>query len=168
VPDIQPGDITEKVWVIGSRRHFVKDSCSFFFECDCCYSEMIINADSTYYAHDYCVQNESISYGRVSISTDTLTLNSSGHCTTSIYNEELIEGDTITPEYTYTDTVFPASTNRFLATKCGNQLVFQQIDGAEFIALTASDYANAIKDLKQDSIFKRLEGLMRPLGMSPR
>jgi|LakMenE18May11ns_1017448.scaffolds.fasta_scaffold9856914_2 hypothetical protein len=168
VPDIQSGDITEKVWVSGNKRHFVQDSCSFYFECDCCYSDMIINADSTYYAHDYCVQNESISYGRFSISADTLTLHSSGHCTTSIYNEERIEGDTITPEYTYTDTVFPASTNRFLATKCGNQLVFQQIDGTEFIALTASDYANAIKDLKQDSIFKRVERLKRPIGMSAR
>jgi hypothetical protein len=46
--------------------------------------------------------------------------------------------------------------------------VFQQIDGTEFIALTASDYANAIKDLKQDSIFKRVERLKRPIGMSAR
>ena len=168
VTDIQSGDITERVWISGNKLHFVENSCSFYFECDCCYSEMIINADSTYYAHDFCLQNESISYGRLSISADTLTLYSSGHCTTSIYNDERIEGDTITPEYTYTDTVFPASTNRFLATKCGNQLVFQQIDGAEFIALTASDYSNAIKDLKQDSIFRRVERLKRTVGNSAR
>src|SRR5690606_13569867 len=47
-------DLQEKIFEIGSVTHFT-DTCSFYFECDCCSGELIFNADSTFYYKDYCM-----------------------------------------------------------------------------------------------------------------
>jgi hypothetical protein len=162
--DIQSSDINERLFRTGDKSHFVFDSCSFYFECDCCFGDIVFNSDSTFYAHDYCELEESYTYGRLSTIGNTLTLYYSGHCTSSTYNEARGQDDKISPEYFYTDTILPPSTCKFLATKCGDKIIFQQIDGTEFLEQDESNYLKVLTELKKDTIFKRIVRLKQTAG----
>lgn len=77
------------------------DSCSFYFECDCCFADIYFNSDKTFYVHDYCVEEESYSRGQFEIYGDTILLTYSGHWVSTIYNEAREENDSISPKFFY-------------------------------------------------------------------
>jgi hypothetical protein len=162
--DIQLSQFSKKVFNSGDKRHFVPDSCSFYFECDCCFSDLLFNPDSTFYIHDYCLYEESYSQGRFSISGNTITLIYSGQTTSSTYNEGRMENDTLSPEFFYKDTLCNPTSIKFLANKCGPNLVLTQIGGDEYMTEIIANYNTALETMKKGGFIKKLDSLKQIAG----
>lgn len=147
-------DLSGKVFISGDRRHFISDSCVFYFECDCCSGSIIFNPDSTFYSHDLCIPEDSYSTGRFSVCGTTLTLHYSGYCISSFSNEETDQDNTTSSERYLRDTVIAPSTISYSMTTCGDHLLFQQISGDELLAINKSGYFETPVQFKLDSVFR--------------
>lgn len=152
-------DLERKVFEIGNKGHFVKDSCSFYFECDCCFANIYFNSNKTFYVHDFCVEEESYSHGQFQIYGDTVILNYSGYWTSTIYNEARQENDSISPKFFYKDTIIPSFTKKFLSKKCGQNSVLIQTNGEEFAVETKGSYKKCIGVMEKIGEIRKLDSL---------
>ena len=156
---IKMTDLQEKVFEIGSTTHFT-DSCSFYFECDCCSGELIFDPDSTFYYKDYCVETISVAVGLYVIESNILYLKYSGRWVSKIYNLEN-ETDTSAIDYIMTDTLVTPVTFRYSPTVCNNRVKLVGLENEEFAIDTDLDYREAVGLLNQDGFIDRLRNMKR-------
>lgn len=164
ITNCKRSDLERKVFEIGDKRFFLKDSCSFYFDCDCCFSELYFNANKTFYVHDYCVEEQSYCQGQFQIFGDTVVLIYSGYWTSTIYNEARQENDSLSPKFFYKDTIKPSFTTRFLTKKCGRNIVLTQTDGEEFAVETKGSYEKCIEVMEMTGDIRKLDSLEQTVG----
>lgn len=121
IPEFEISDLANKVFEIGSKTHFT-NSCSFYFECDCCAGELLFNKDFTFFYLDYCMSNESVRKGTYQIDNGKLVLNYGTALVSKISNEENhIENSN--NEYVISDSTLEQTTNHFLVSRCDERLL---------------------------------------------
>ena len=130
---IKPTDLAGRIFEVGSKSDFT-DSCSFYFECDCCYGNLIFNSDSTFYNEDICVADLTMTIGKYSIWENVLTLQYSGKYVSRIYNWDY-DTDTTVTQYFYKDTVLQPVTKKYLAYSCNSKMLFKNDEPADEIML---------------------------------
>ena len=80
-------DLQEKVFEMGSVTHFT-DTCSFYFECDCCSGDLIINNNGTFYYVDHCMSDQTVRIGKYSMTDKVITFDFGSNCVSKVYNYE--------------------------------------------------------------------------------
>ncbi len=152
-------DFSNRVFDIGDATHFT-DTCSFYFECDCCSGLLLFNKDSTFYYKDYCVTDISIGTGTYSIKNNLFSLNFDGRKVSDIYNMEYDLDSTVT-EYTKRDTLIESLVTRYSLELCGNRKKLVNLDKSVIAIETSSDYQKEIYFLQNNGYLKRLNQLKR-------
>lgn len=105
----------------GSSYHFLQDSCSFYYECDCCAGLYIFNEDSTFYSIDYCMSDESIRQGKYSIDKFNLKLQFDKWVLNKKYNEDYEKDLTAIPYFYIKKEMNPIELHYFIS-KCGDKI----------------------------------------------
>ncbi len=136
-----------KVFEMGGEQHLT-DSCTFSFECDCCFSHLIFNYDSSFLMLDYCVDENTLKYGKYAIMDSTIILNFDGKSIIREYNYAY-ETDTTVEMYNTKITLIKPYTFNLLPEKCNNQTFFREPDSRELLSETSLDYHTEIEDLKK-------------------
>jgi len=62
---------------IGEKTH-VTPECAFFFECDCCFNQVLFTSDSTFIVVSPCTEETSVSHGRYEVIDNAIYLRYSG------------------------------------------------------------------------------------------
>ena len=151
---INVADLKKKIFDIGSKTHFT-DTCAFYFECDCCSGDLIFNNDSTFYLKDYCVSDETVTFGHYSITNNIISLDYSGLYVSKTQNE----ADTSQISYFETDTVIKPISLKYIPSLCNDKIMLTEQNGKELAISTHSEYDSAIKQLKADNFIDRLKKL---------
>lgn len=154
---------TSQLYTTGNATHFT-DSCQFYFECDCCAGDLILNSDSTFYSIDYCMADQSVSYGTYSKSADNLTLFFSGICVSKVYNWEN-EVDSSVVDYFINDTVYKAFSVKFDVKNCNDhEMLVHQGENSNEIAIETQVYSDKpMSELVDRSILNKIKGLENAL-----
>jgi hypothetical protein len=156
---ISYADLQGKVFEIGRLTHFT-DTCSFYFECDCCAGDLVFNSDRTFYIINHCMSDKSLASGGYSLNGSTLTLNLSGICVSRKYNWEN-ESDTSAVDYFITDTIVSPSLLTYTTSLCNNKIKLTRNDLKEIAILTNSNYAKFLELLNNEKFIGRLEELKK-------
>lgn len=125
--------LNEKVFSIGSKSHFT-DSCTFYFECDCCSGDLIFNGDSTFYYKDYCVADIAVTKGKYLIADNILSLEYSGRYVSRIYNWDY-DTDSSSAEYSITDTIIEPFRQQYLITLCRSKIKLTEAQNLDLCAI---------------------------------
>jgi|GEM_PF-5280775 hypothetical protein len=154
-------DIIQKVYSIGNSAYFT-DSCSFYFECDCCKGELALNPDSTYYLVTYCLNKSTLSSGRFRLNRDSLTLVSDGVSVSRIYNEwQMVDSTAV--KYIYSDSVEFSNTSLYKLSECGSKVkmvtTFHRMYAKQIAIEEEKDYTHFLLNLEADGLMKRLNTL---------
>lgn len=152
---ILTGDLKRKIFEIGSKTHFT-DTCAFYFECDCCSGNLVLNSDQTFYEIDHCMADESLLHGQYSFEDDTLTLDFDGICVRREYNWEN-EADTSAVDFLITDTVLESFTQLYYTTQCENRIQLAKIGGDGIGIETSMKYSQFQEDLQNQQLLGRLK-----------
>ena len=154
---VEPLDLQNKMFDIGDKSHFT-DSCSFYFECDCCSGNLIFNSDSSFYYKSYCVADVSFTNGQYSISNDTISLHFSGHSTTEAYNWDH-EIDSSAVEYYITDTTFTPTTYNYRVELCNGKLKLINLEYKEIAIQSDNEGQLTVDEFISDPLFDNLKKL---------
>ena len=157
--DLSISHFTNKVFEFGSSTHFT-DECDFYFECDCCSGDLIFNSDSTFYAIDYCMSDQSISEGNYAIRDNMLILKYSGVCVSEKYNWEN-EMDTSAIDYFIKDTINAPLNIEFYAQFCNDKLklVYENESKKSFVIESKKPYKESINHLSSKGFIQRIKSL---------
>lgn len=148
-------NLAGQIFEVGSKADFT-DSCSFYFECDCCYGHLVFNPDSTFYNQDVCVADLAMTIGKYSFANNTLTLEYSGRYISQIYNWDH-ETDTTLNEYSYTDTTIQPFVKKYLAYSCNAKIAFEGQESAnEIILQIKNDYSKMFFLWENENILGKL------------
>lgn len=141
-----------KVFKNGKLTDFT-DSCKFYFECDCCFGEMIFKPDSNFYYLEYCMSDIAVPRGKYVIKNNQLVLKYSGLIRSKEYNWEH-ELDSTQIEFFLKDTTVTSWIHTYEIQSCNNKLAFISKNTEEtFILLeTKDDFKEGINYLKEDGL----------------
>ncbi len=137
--------LTNKVFDYGSKTHLT-DTCSFYFECDCCSAELMFFKDNSFYMLDYCESDVTLTHGTFEISPTHVDLHFSGHSTTKAYNWEYEAGNSTIP-YVFKDTTTAAQSFRFNSLLCNNKVFLEA--GSEALIEADKDPQELIGKIEQ-------------------
>jgi len=101
---------------------FLKDSCTFYFECDCCSAILIFYDEETFYSFVQCVEKTAVTRGTYSINNDEIEFR---YCGVTAYKEEI---DTVGIIYSGSNIIYSEKVSSpFIRTekidKCGDKIV---------------------------------------------
>ena len=146
---------------------FLKDSCSFYFECDCCSETLIFYNEETFYSFIQCVEKTSVTKGTYSINNDEIEFR---YCGVTAYKEEI---DTVGIIHSGRNIIYSEEVrDPFILTekidKCGDKIILidkehkqrciqleKQVSGYEIF----DDYYIERLDLLEVKYFDLLENL---------
>jgi len=165
--DIQMADLQNVVFETGSNHHST-DTCAFYFECDCCAGKLTFNPDSTFYALDFCMADETMTTGTYSITDKILTLAYNGVCVSKEYNWAR-ESDSTAVEFIMKDTLVSAFSTKYYAKLCNDKRMLVQIendpkDEAEVAIATKEKKSVFMRHLKEEAFLARSEKLKKKLA----
>jgi len=141
-----------KVFEYGRLTDFT-DTCKFYFECDCCFGEMIFKPDSNFYYLEYCMLDVSVPSGKYTIEKNQLILNYSGYIRSKEYNWER-EVDSTQIEFFLKDTIVTPWIHTYDIKSCNNQIAFISKTTEETYILleTQGDYQKGVQHLKEEAL----------------
>ena len=148
-----------RIFEMGSKTHFT-DTCAFYFECDCCSGDLVLNPDQTFYEIDHCMVDKSLLHGQYKFKNDTLTLNFDGICVKREYNWEN-EVDTSAVDFFVTDTIFEPFTHQYYSTQCDSRTQLTRISGDQMGVEVYKDFSKFQKDLQNQGLIGRLKKIKR-------
>ena len=104
------------------------DSCTFYFECDCCFGDLTF-AKSRFTYVDWCIETTSTVSGNVLFENDMIILVSDSLRSMKEYNY-LHDEDETQPEYYEYDTLMQPFRAEFFTGTCNNKLVMVSKDNS--------------------------------------
>jgi hypothetical protein len=144
--------MTDLVFEMGSKTHYT-DTCAFYFECDCCSGDLILNADSSFLEVDNCMSNRTLLFGEFEFEKDSLRLNYSGKVKRSEYNYEN-EFDTSAVDYFISDTSTSPFSHSYLIGECNGKIKLISKDEKNLgIESTRLKKETVILNLKNDGLY---------------
>ena len=159
IPEIH--DIKPMIFEVGSKSLFT-DTCAFYFACDCCSGNLVLNSNLSFYEINYCQADISLNHGSYEFLRDTLTLNFDGTSVRKEYNWAN-EVDTSAIDYFITDTLLNPFTRRYTATNCEEKTKLIKIGSDEIGIESHKNYQTFIKTLEQEGLTAKLTELMKKL-----
>ncbi len=136
-------DLKQKVFEIGSKIHFT-DSCSFYFECDCCSGKIVFNSDSTFYYLGSCAADLTARKGYYTWKNDTLQLTYMSLSVSRLYNFEN-ETDTSATDFIISDTNVEETVINYSVSLCDNRILLSDLENDKFGIETTSSYNEVIE-----------------------
>jgi len=139
--------VENKVFIIGSNSHFDNyKPCDFFFECDCCFGEIVFLTDSKFIYVDYCTSDYSLFGGTYSVNTENVILKFTNQKVEIDYNWDY-ELDKTVQQYFVNDTIFHQPDLNFNYDKCGeNQMLVFSDKNFTWIAKESVKKPNEVFD----------------------
>ncbi len=140
--------LKNKSFEAGNKTHFTQD-CKFYFECDCCASDLIFNSDSTFYFLDYCMSDTSLRKGTYNIENTRILLNFDETCVKKEYNYEN-EIDTTAIDFITTEKVVEKVTTEYFATWCNKKIKLINTNRKSIAIETNNDINEVINHIKSE------------------
>lgn len=148
-------EFQNKVFEFGSKTHLT--NCSFYFECDCCYGDLIFKPDFTFYHIDHCMDDITVTRGTYSFEEDYLVLNSDSIKIQELYNREN-EVDTSAIDYIVSDSIIKPYNIKFAIQSCESTIKLIDTEEPSFIALKTDRKAQSeLQILEKKGIVKRFK-----------
>lgn len=160
-PTPETYEVKPMIFEVGSKSLFT-DTCAFYFECDCCSGNLILNSNLSFYAINYCQGDISLNHGSYELQRDTLTLNFDGTSVRKEYNWAN-EVDTSAIDYFITNTLLNPFARRYIATSCEEKMKLIKVGSDEIGIESDKNYQNFIKTLEQEGLTAKLTELMKKL-----
>lgn len=153
-------DLSTKVFTVGNENH-LKENCDFYFACDCCKSELLLNSDSTFYMIDHCMADLSISGGNYLVTNSALHLSYNGSCISREYNWAREADTSAMPHFFIKDTVYKPYQAKFNIDFCEKRIRLIKIsEKNKFIGLEKeTTIEESVKILNKDSLIARLNDI---------
>lgn len=148
---LRRANLENKVFEFGSKTHFT-DSCSFYFECDCCSGELLFGRDSTFYYLDHCMSDETARKGIYFIENGQLKLEYGKQCVSRKYNYQN-ELDTSAVDYFISDTLVKEFSITYSASICENKIKLTDPQNKYYGIETNSTFEKNIQYLKENGFF---------------
>lgn len=149
-------DLHETIYEHGGFEALT-DSCTFYYECDCCSGTYYFNADSTFYYTSICVADESWTIGYYKIDSNKLILTYSGLWANNEYNWEN-EMDSTAVDYFKRDTIIESQTGKYFPRKCKDKLTFRT--DSELLLKSDANYKKEIQKVIKSDYIERLKKLL--------
>ncbi len=150
-------DIEHKVFEIGNKTHFT-DTCSFYFECDCCSGELLFNSDSTFFYLDYCMSDQTARKGTYEMENGQLKLKYGAECVSRKYNYEN-EIDSSAVDFFMTDSVLNEISIAYSLSICNYKLLLSDQENDDMAIEVKSSYTDNIEYLRKEGFIERFEKL---------
>ncbi|MBI1183502.1 hypothetical protein GC194_04490 [bacterium] len=143
--------LKETVFEKGATYHFIKDSCAFYFECDCCSGLYVFPTDSTFYSISNCMNDEIVRQGTYRLADFELRLIFDQWVQRKMVKTAL-ESDTTPDEVIIQRKKVEPMVKNYFTTKCGDLIkLTDSLD--ESLATEASlNYANIMKELAENKL----------------
>ena len=147
-------DLKGKVLEIGSKTHF-KDTCAFYFECDCCSGQLLFDSEMSFYYLDYCMSDQTLRKGNYTIENGQLVMNYGAKCVSRKYNYEN-EIDTSAVDFFMTDTIVKEISVTYSITFCENKIKLTDQLQENIAIEVKSNFSENIEYLKTEGFLERM------------
>ncbi|MEP2025177.1 MAG: hypothetical protein ABJH98_15860 [Reichenbachiella sp.] len=140
------------LFTIGSYQDF--SDCKFFFECDCCSGDLILQG-SLFYLFNYCVGDVRLTGGKIEYDTEQITLFSNGIIVDESFNH-MYDIDSTLPKFLTESTFDEPYEIMFRIDSCQQKglLVQQEGKNTSYAQETVQDSKAKINNLLTSSVLK--------------
>lgn len=145
-PNMASRKLTGELYTMGSATHFT-DSCTFYFECDCCASDILLHPNKTFSLIDYCISDVSFSQGQYKKTNNSIIFYFSGKTYSKDYNWEY-ETDSSLSQYIFSDTILEPTKSIFTMKNCNNNIIFESKASVGNFILIKNKDKNAYKEAR--------------------
>lgn len=134
--------LTKGNFMMGARGYFQKDSCRFYFNCDCCANDVIFHQDNTLYWLRYCLAGDMLLQGRYKIQNNRLQLI---FAEGEYFVEESIDEETYKTIHITRKEMPSDATMEFDVEMCGKQFILKEKNDDESFWMVKNKQGNTKK-----------------------
>lgn len=144
-----------KVFQSGSSTDFGNPvKCQFYFECDCCYGEIIFKNDLQFLMINYCLSDFVLSKGNYVVQGDKITLISDDSRVDKKYNWEREIDTSATPIYFYEKSKIDPFFISYTISDCDGILLTEMKDGKSLAKESSDNVDELMKELAENNLLE--------------